>query len=113
MRKCEGKQSLQVAPGGFLIFVRLDAWLDRWGLEEQGGDVMINLRRAIRELMRRAWLDSKPSAKCFDHDETRMDLLLQFRERRASAEDIKDVRSHLLECPRCRYVYTIVLKTEA
>jgi hypothetical protein len=69
------------------------------------------LRKAIRELMRRAWLDNEPGPNCFDRDEINMALLMDFQDRRLPARDAHEVRMHLLTCSRCRYVYSITRKT--
>jgi hypothetical protein len=62
----------------------------------------MDLIEAIRDNMRREWLETESSPECFDFDETRMASLLNFVH---GFRVGRDVRSHLLSCCRCRYLY--------
>jgi hypothetical protein len=59
------------------------------------------LGELIHQHMQNAWLDNDPGEKCFDFDVENTARLLNF----IDGADDEGVRSHLLECERCRYIY--------
>jgi hypothetical protein len=66
------------------------------------------LAALIRESMREQFIKESPSKKCFDYSEANMERLSLLINDRSTAEDAQEVRGHLRECPRCRFVYACV-----
>jgi hypothetical protein len=64
-----------------------------------------SLIRLISENLRRAWIEEHPSESCFDHSEARMQAMLSFLDGTGTGGERDDVRHHLRECPRCRFIY--------
>lgn len=60
------------------------------------------IAKMISENLKRSWVETDPSAECFDHSEDRMAALLDFLDDEAKNDR---VREHLVNCPRCRYIY--------
>lgn len=63
------------------------------------------LSASIVDLLHQRWVEDDPSETCFDHDEVRLNSLLCFIDGSASSEESDFVREHLIECPRCRFLY--------
>lgn len=51
------------------------------------------------------WAEEEPGDKCFDRDEQTMARLLAFLDGTARDPDRREVRTHLLQCPRCRFIF--------
>lgn len=71
------------------------------------------LARAMRLLIFREWVDQDPSEKCFDYSEERMDLLLRFKGDSTDDAEDQDIKSHLIYCARCRFIYAILRAVKA
>ena len=69
------------------------------------------LSAAVSDLLEKQWLKEEPGERCFDHDEARMARLVAFMEGRAKREEAEDVKDHLLECSRCRFIYGRIRET--
>ncbi len=69
----------------------------------------------ISDNLQRLWVEEEPGEKCFDHDESRMGSLLSFIDGKGIQSENDEVRGHLLQCPRCRFIYAQLrgLKFEA
>src|SRR5438105_586020 len=68
------------------------------------------LSTAISDLMQAQWVGKEPGERCFDYDESRSALLLAFLAGETREQDGEEVKDHLLDCPRCRFIYTSVRK---
>ena len=68
---------------------------------------MGNLEQAIKDGMRRAWVEDPIGLRCFDYDEARMSLLLGFIDKTIGTDEFEDVRQHLIDCQRCRFIYVV------
>ena len=55
--------------------------------------------------LQKRWAQDEPSDKCFDHDDLTMARLLAFIDGTANDPDKREVRTHLLQCPRCRFIF--------
>jgi hypothetical protein len=66
------------------------------------------LHKSIRRYMQSQFLNRSPGERCFDYDEFRMQQLQDFIQ---GTGDRDDVRDHLMNCCRCRYVYSVVSKS--
>jgi hypothetical protein len=69
------------------------------------------LSAAISSLLEKNWAEEEPGERCFDHDEARMSRLVSYLAGRADREETNEVKDHLLECPRCRFIYARVRQT--
>lgn len=47
-----------------------------------------------------------PQPQCFDYNTDRLALLLNFVKHKVTNQQHDDVKTHLLQCPRCRLLYT-------
>src|SRR4051812_8738807 len=65
----------------------------------------------VTEALQRRWIEDPPTQKCFDQSEARAEALLSFIEDTADARTFDDVRIHLLECARCRFIYASARET--
>jgi RNA polymerase sigma factor (sigma-70 family) len=63
------------------------------------------LSEAITDILRQHWSTQSPCEMCFDHDKSRMERLMAFLDGRAASQEAEEVKAHLLECPRCRFIY--------
>ena len=63
------------------------------------------LRDVIAELLRQHWLNDEPTEDCADYDDARMASLYSFVNDKALNDESARMRSHLVGCPRCRYIY--------
>jgi adenine/guanine phosphoribosyltransferase-like PRPP-binding protein len=69
------------------------------------------LSAAISDLLEMQWINEEPGERCFDHDEARMARLVSFLDGHAGEKESNDVKDHLLECSRCRFIYARVRET--
>lgn len=63
------------------------------------------LTRLIAGYLQKRWAQDEPGEKCFDHDDSTMARLLDFIDGTVTDADRREVRTHLLQCPRCRFIY--------
>src|SRR5262249_12910781 len=66
------------------------------------------LSAAIADLLKKQWVTEDPGERCFDHDETRMAGLLAYVAGQAPRGTADGIRDHLLDWPRCRFIYARV-----
>lgn len=75
---------------------------------------MVTLRQCIQTNLAKEWADISPSDDCFDKNEENMGQMIDFIKYINGHPFSLDqnahtiVRSHLVQCVRCRYVYGVV-----
>jgi len=66
----------------------------------------------VARYVRERWAREEPGEMCFDRDDSTMARLLAFLDGTATEANAQGVRSHLLQCPRCRFVYASIREGE-
>jgi len=60
---------------------------------------------SVAEILERHWLEDERTSNCFDFNETRAEALLQFIADASEPEVTEEIRTHLSQCARCRFIY--------
>jgi len=78
---------------------------------KQKRDVMPKaIADAISDILFHEWADKEPTPRCFDFSEERAGQLITFIEGNGDLESDTEVRQHLHECARCRFIYSATEK---
>jgi adenine/guanine phosphoribosyltransferase-like PRPP-binding protein len=66
---------------------------------------------AIMASARKRWTEEEPAEGCFDHDPARMGTFINFLEGGLPPDAMEEARGHLLDCPRCCFLYATLYGT--